>query len=514
MSKNLGKKITINSTLGVVFKVLTLVLSLLSRYAFVRWLSEELLGIQGLYSNLLQMLSMADFGIYAVMLYTLYEPLATGNTKKLAALMRLFKRLYFVIAGVVLLLGALMIPVLPYVVTPNLLSLAELVKYYLFFLMNTVLSYLGAYKSTLLIADQKGYIVNTILFVSNTARVIVQIVMLYLTQNFTVYLSVMLFSTILNNLILTWMANYQYPELKREKEEIDLTDIKKSLIEKTKAVFLYRIGGTLIDSTDNVLISIIIGTVTVGYYSNYSIITTNMFDLVGVLSQAYMTGIGNHSVQATVAEKKESFYSMLLVYFLLGTAILCGVLTVMNDFIFLWLQQEQYILSQGFVTVLAVRLFLDIILSPNWTFREAQGLFNETKMIRLCTAGLNVVLSIVLGKLFGLAGIIGATAISKVCTTLWYEPKVICGKVFNESVKSYWKLWFKLAIAALCSLAISAGLAIWWDVCIENSILRILCKGICCIIVAIGTYAILVLNEKQYGDLANNIKQKIKKRFK
>lgn len=509
MKENYGKKILTNSGLGILFKIMTLVLSLLSRYVFVFFLSDEHLGIQGLYTNLLSVLSMADFGINAVMIYMLYEPLATQDTKKLAALMQLFRRLYWAIAGVIFLLGALIIPLLPYVVTENLLSTEELVQYYLFFLANSAISYLGAYKSTLLIADQKGYLVNAILFISNTIRVIAQIVALYLTRNFIVYLIVMLLSTVLNNIILTWIANRQYPVAKKE-EAINLSDVKKGLIEKTKAVFLYRIGGTLIDSTDNILISILVGTVTVGYYSNYSIITTNLFALVGVVSQAFMTGIGNRSVQADVAEKKEVFYSMMLVYFFLGTTVLCGILSVMNDFVTVWLQQEQYVLSQGFVAVIAIRLFLDIILSPNWAFREAQGLFNEAKTIRLCTAALNFILSVALGKICGLIGIIGATAVSKVCTTLWFEPRVICKKVFNESTRSYWKLWFKLIATTLCAVAPSIGLTMWLDTCIQNSILKILVKGIGSVTAVIGTYAVLVLQEKQYSDLARSIKNKMR----
>ena len=510
MNNNYGKKILTNSALGILFKIMTLVLSLLSRYAFVFFLSDEHLGIQGLYTNLLSVLSMADFGINAVMIYMLYEPLATQDKKKLAALMRLFRRLYWAIAGVVLLVGALLIPLLPYVVTENLLSTEELIKYYLLFLANSAISYLGAYKSTLLIADQKGYFVNAILFASNTIRVVGQIAALYLTRDFIVFLFVMLFSTVLNNIILTWIANRQYPAIKEEKEKVDLSNTKKRLIEKTKAVFLYRIGGTLIDSTDNILISILVGTVTVGYYSNYSIITTNLFALVSVVSQAYMTGIGNRSVQADMAEKKEAFYAMMLVYFFLGTVVLCGILSVMNDFIIIWLQQEQYVLSQGFVAVIAIRLFLDIILSPNWAFREAQGLFNEAKTIRICTAALNLALSIVLGKLIGLIGIIGATAVSKVCTTLWFEPRVICKKVFNESTASYWKLWFKLIAATTCAVALSIGMTMWLDTCIQNSILKILAKGISSTIAVIGTYALLVFQEKQYSGLARSIKDKIK----
>ena len=200
---------------------------------------------------------------------------------------------------------------------------------------------------------------------------------------------------------------------------------------------------------------------------------------------------------------------MLLVYFFLGTAVLCGILSVMNDFMIVWLKQEQYVLSQGFVAVVAIRLFLDIILSPNWVFREAQGLFNEAKIIRLCTAALNVVFSIVLGSHLGLIGIIMATAISKVCTTLWFEPGVICKKVFRESTRDYWKVWLKLIAATACAVTISIGVTMALDACIQNKILEIMVKGISSVIAVIGVYAVFITTEKQYSDLAKKIKEKI-----
>lgn len=489
MEQTVGKKISKNTVLGILFKVLSMVLALASRAVFVRFLSEEYLGINGLYTNILSVLSMADLGVHAVMIYVLYEPLKHGDHPRLAALVRLFRRIFYGIAAVILLMGCVLIPGLPWLVKGSCLSSAELVKYYLLFLIHTACSYLGTYKSTLLIADQKAYYVNAVQFASNAAKILAQIGVLYLTRNYTLYLYAMIAGTLANNAVLTVLTERMYPQLKAQKETADLSDVKPMLYQRTKSVFLYRIGGTLTDSTDNILISVLIGTVAVGYYSNYNMLATTIFGLLGVLSQACMTGIGSLSVDAGSREKEAAFYKLTDGYFYIGTVLLCGMLCVTNDFIQIWLQKENYILSQGFVTVLAVRLFFDVILSPNWIFRESQGLFDEAKNIRLVASGYNLVLSVILGMLWGMTGIIAATTVSKLLSTFWYEPRVICRAVFGKSVKEYWLHWIRLAGLAACAVVLCCGAAFWLHHRIGSLLLRFLVKGVTAVLLTTGVFA-------------------------
>ena len=490
MNQTVGKKISKKTRLGIRVKVLNMVLALSSRTVFVRFLSEQYLGINGLYTNILSVLAMADLGIHAVMIYVLYEPLKHGDDLHLAALVRLFRRIFYLIAGVIFLLGCGLIPVLPWLVKGSYLTTAELVKYYLLFLIHTSCSYLGTYKSTLLIADQKGYYVNAIHFAANAAKILVQIGVLYITRNYTLYLCTMIASTLANNGVLTILTNRLYPQLKAANEDVDVSDVKPMLYQKTKSVFLYRIGGTMTDSVDSILISVMIGTAAVGHYSNYNLIATTIFGLLGVLSQACMTGIGSLSVDAGSREKEAAFYKLTDGYFYIGTVLLCGMLCVTNDFVHIWLRQENYILSQGFVTVLAIRLFFDVILSPNWIFRESQGLFDEAKNIRLIASGYNLVLSVLLGTVWGMTGIIAATTISKLLSTFWYEPRIICREVFGKSAREYWIHWIKLAGLALSAVALCCVAAYRLNSWIPSPALRFLSKGMTSVLLTTGIYAV------------------------
>lgn len=509
MKQSIGKSVSKNTVLGVICRVLLMVLSFVSRSVFVHFLSSTYLGINGLYTSILSVLTMADMGVNTVMLYVLFEPLANGDEVRVASLVSYFKKIFMGIAGAIFALGTLLIPILPYIVSENTLSYGELVGYYIIFLTDTVLSYFGSYKSTLLIADQKGYYVNIITVASNLMRVIIQIAVLWLTHSFICYLIIMLLGTGINNIILTIAANHYYPILKDRNRRVDVSYVKPVLIEKTKSVFLYRVASTLTETTDNILISTMIGTIVVGYYSNYSVITTSLFAFINVLSQAFMAGVGNYSVNATNQEKKQTFYRMILIYFFIGATVLCGMLCVTNDLVLFWLRQKQYVLGYDFVAVISIRLFFDIIISPDWVFREAQGLFNEAKTIRIWCAVLNLILSIIFGKIWGLIGIIAATTVAKILTTVWFEPKIICSAVFKESTGEYWKTWTKLILLTIFAIAVTVPVSFYLNGFITHLLLRFLVKGCLCVIVVTAAFYTFTVLDKQYADVPQIIIRKL-----
>ena len=158
-------KLVKNTALGILFKILTIAFTFVNRTLFIRVLGEQYLGINGLCSNVLSVLSLADLGVNSVLMFFLYEPLVHRDEKKLSTLIAYFRKVYFAIAGIVLVVGLSLIPFLPYLVKGADLSKTELILYYVLFLINTCCSYLAVYKSTMLIADQSAYIVNTVNFV-------------------------------------------------------------------------------------------------------------------------------------------------------------------------------------------------------------------------------------------------------------------------------------------------------------------------------------------------------------
>ena len=172
-----------------------------------------------------------------------------------------------------------------------------------------------------------------------------------------------------------------------------------------------------------------------------------------------MTSLGNYSVDADVEKKEMVFRSSMLIYAGIAAFSASCIVCMMNDFMTIWLKDEHYLLSDAFVWVLGFKVFIDIITSPNWTFRESTGLFKEVRWIMFLAAVINLILSVVLAKILGLAGIIIATSISKIVTLFWYEPRTFYKKVFHKPLTRYWKYQVELIAVCVISVIVSAEIS-------------------------------------------------------
>ena len=141
MEKGRTKRSIINIGFNFANQIITLALSFISRTVFIHTLGVEYLGINGLFTDVLGILSMADLGFNTAMVYSFYKPLAENDIKKLTALTTYYKRVYNIIAAVITVVGLLITPFLDLIVkTENEIPLLKV--YYLFSLAGVVISYL------------------------------------------------------------------------------------------------------------------------------------------------------------------------------------------------------------------------------------------------------------------------------------------------------------------------------------------------------------------------------------
>lgn len=440
-----------NAILSISFQLVLFILTFATRSIFINLLGQEYLGINGLFSNVLSFLSLADLGINSVLLFALYKPISENDISKVKTLVLFSKKVYRIIAISIYLIGILVIPFLSYIVNGSSLPLQELKIYFFLYLLNTVFSYLVVYKSTLINADQNMHIIKFCDFISSFLVQIIQIVLLSYTRNYFLYLLVLVSFTLIKNIILSFIANKIYPFLK-EKDVYPLSNIeKKSIFSNVKSIFLYRVSAMIMNSTDNILISIILGTLVVGYYSNYLLIVSAINTFIALLTQSIIASLGNFNSKKKPSEKLKIFRTLLLVFYFIGAVCSCCFLTMFNDFIYLWIghNNNSYILSSFDVVAITFNFFISCVLNPVWMFRETTGQFKQVKYIMCLAALLNILLSIFLGYFLGLGGIIISTAISKLLTLFWFEPKKLFKNIFCHSVSKYWLWVFKLFLISL-----------------------------------------------------------------
>lgn len=463
------------------YQMISLVMSFISRTIFLQVLGVGYLGINGLFNDVLSMLNMAELGFGTAMTFSMYKPLAEKDYDTLAGLTNFYKKVYRIIAATILTVGVALLPFLPHLI--NLEQDIPLIEvYYLIFLMCNVASYLVTYKTTVLYADQKNYLMLQHGAVWHVAEVCAMLLVLYISRNYLLYLLTQLVFVYGRNFYMSRLACKHYPYLNRK---IKLPKERtKGIFKDVGSAFLYKISNVLLTATDNTLISILISTEMVGFFSNYQMIIGKLSSLVGTLFTSLIASLGNLIAKENEERRYGVFQSMQSLSLIISTFCVTCLLLLEEDFIRIWLG-EKYVLSTFALLAIVFNFYFTVSTKPVTTFREAAGLFRKTKFIMLWTAALNIGLSIVLGKVIGLAGIILATSLSKLLTCFWYEPKLLFNDYFKKPCKIYFIEMLKGTLGILISVGI-AWLATMW--LIPTSWLELILKGV---IVAIASVAVI-----------------------
>lgn len=507
MEASRTKRVTQNITYNVVSQILSLLLSFISRSVFIYYLGVEYLGINGLFSDVLNLLSLADLGFTTAMTFSFYKPLAEKDYKKMAGLSSFYRKIYLVIAIAVTVIGLALIPFLGYIVNVE-NEIPHLTIYYLLSLAGVVVSYVCVYKTAVITADQKGYIVTKITMITSVVKTILQIIILVLYRNYIAYLVIGVVVNLLNNLIASIVAEKHYPFI-RDNYELSKEE-KKSIWNNISSMFIYKASSVMLNATDNILISIIVSTAMVGYYSNYLMLQTKVTMFYSLIFTSMTASIGNLIVREKAEKKYEIFNCQQIVSFIIcGIVIPCYVLLV-NDFINIWLGEE-FVLSIGLTFIIGLNMYLGCVLQPLWSYREATGLYRKTKWAMLSCGILNIVLSVILGLVMGISGILLASALSRLMTYIWYEPKLLFKEYFNLKPWGYYldiikNVGFIFALIFIFEL-------LFRNVAIDN-ILMWLIKAIIIGIVSTITMYLIYRNTQGYKILKERFLNKVIRKVK
>ena len=464
----------------LISQVASIALKFVSRTIFIYILGVEYLGINGLFSEVLQMLSLADLGFGTAMVYSMYKPLAEHDEKRLTQLTALYKKIYTIIAITITVIGIALVPFLKYLVNLD-EDIPYLYTYYLLYLANTVSSYLVVYKTCILTADQKNYLISKYNTIFNFISLIITTVILLLTHNFMAYLIAQVAVTYVNNFYVSHVAEKHYPYINNKVEKLPKEEGKK-IFQNVKSVFIYKAANTLVGSTDNTLISVLIGTITVGLYSNYCMIVNNITLFINIIFSSVTASIGNMVVEANTKKNYDVYRLMQFVSFGLSSVTITVTYLIINDLIGVWLGEE-FVLDPLVSIAIVMNMYFSVVLMPIWSYREATGMYLQTKYVMVATAIVNLVVSIALGRILGLAGILFATSIARISTYFWYEPRLLFKQFFGEKVWNYYKGIIKnivvtVIVMAICLLVFQRFVVMSWGTFIIKAIGVFVCASI------------------------------------
>lgn len=430
-----------NMLSGAISQVLAIFLSFVSRTIFLRYLSTEYLGINGLFSNILTILSFAELGIGNAMIFSMYKPLKDNDIQKLKKLMHFYKKSYRYIALVVAGLGLILVPFLKFFINspPNIKESLTII--YLLYLFNSVSTYLVSYKKSIIIADQNSYIVIISQNIFNIIQLIAQSIILIITQNFILYLCLQIISNLLNNIIISYVAEKMYPylnepvnaKLSKEESKLIFTDIK--------ALTISKLAGVVANGTDNIIVSRMLGLTSVGLVSNYSMIINAINGICWSFFSGVTASIGNLNTEKNINHRIEIFNQLFLSAYWMYSFICVSLLVLLNPFISLWIGTD-FLVDNFTVFSLVLIIYVSGVNYPCFVFRTTLGFFDQVKYAYVFSAILNLILSIILGKTIGLAGVFLATSLSRLVTSEVADGFYVYEHGLELSSKKYFSKYY------------------------------------------------------------------------
>ena len=449
------------------------------RVVFVRTLSADYLGVGGLFTNILSMLSLAELGVASAIGYALYKPIVDEDHKKITSLMQFYKRAYWFIGTIVALIGIAIMPFLNVIIQnpPNIKENLYLI--YILYLATTVFSYFWSYKATLFSAMQRNYIVTGYNYIITIVQSILQIIYLLLTHSYLGYLIIRMVTMMLYNIWISYKADRDYPYIKDKNYDPLSKNEKKTLFINVKALAINKISGVLVNSTDNIAITFFNGISTTGIASNYLLLSNMLGTIEGLVFNALTGSVGN--LNASVDDEgKYSFFKVLNLanFWLFGWAAI-GMTFVSGDLVHL-LFGEKYVLPQYIPLLIAINAYSVGMLQASYVYKSTLGLFRYGQYLLFFTGIINIFLDVVLGKRWGIVGIYLATLFARAVTNLWYEPYAVYRYGLHKSPLLY--LYRYIRFTAVLTIT---GIICWFSCsfCCFSLLTNLIIKFMICVTV-------------------------------
>lgn len=454
-SEGRKQNLTKNVGMSVVTQIVILVASFVNRTIFIKTLGAEYLGVEGLFTSILNVFSLAELGIGTAIIYNLYAPIANNDYVKARQYISLYSKAYNIIICIIGGIGVMLIPFLRQIVKADDLTIdVNIYVVYILFLLNAVSSYFLANKQAILTVNQKQRTVSFIQTIVRIPSIVIECFILIFVRNYYLFLCVKVLGNYVTAIIISIEAKKRYPTLcEKEKTKLDSQEVK-AVKKNVWALFIRKIGGVVLSSTDNIIINTYISTIMVGIYSNYVMIVAAVKQMITLAFQSMAASIGNF-VATNTKDKTEKLFGVyaFAIYFIYGAC--CVILyTLLNKFILL-LWGESYVLSKITVFVIVLDFFIyGFEVSIN-SFRDTTGNFVKGKYRAIFSALVNVILSLILGKYYGVSGIIFATVLSRVFVSAWYDPYVLYRYFFKKSPKKYYAkaVLYIVSVMLVCLLS-------------------------------------------------------------
>lgn len=428
-----------NTVASVIFKIVYILSQFVLRTVFIYTLGNEYVGISGLFTDILSVLSLMEMGLDVSMVYALYKPLAEDDHVRISALLKFYKKVFNWCGVIVIIIGVSCVPFLRYIMKgePNIVEDIRLI--FMMYVFTSAFSYFLIYKSILLRANQRSRLISKWSSIIQILECIIEVVLILLFKMFFIYLIVRFIMSVVRNVILSYISTKEYSQYFQnnsgslEKEEV------KYLVKNIMCLTAYNLSGVAINSTSSIFISVFVGTIEIAIIGNFTLIVNSVRAAIEQIVNVSKPSIGNLAATSSIRQQELVFERMNFISFYIACFCTVCFYTLLNLFVGdIWLDPK-YEISNNVIAILSINFYIAIMVFPVESFRTANGLFIQGWFRPIVMAIMNIVLGFLLGKEWGVLGIFLAITISRLSTQVWFDSYLVYKIVFNKKPWKYYR---------------------------------------------------------------------------
>lgn len=464
-------------------KMMLIVFGILGRRFVIQYLGNDVNGLNSLFASIIAVLSIADLGIASAITYCMYEPIVKGENEKVAALYGLFKKLYTRIGLFMLAAGLVITPFLPAIAKGN--SRSDMQIAFILWLVATVLGYFNSARCSLISAYKDDYITTSVNFAGVVLQYIIQFAACIFARSYIIYMTAFIISTVIQMVVIYVISEKKHGDITALHVKPD-KELEKEVRKNVGATFFHRAGDAVVNASDSMIISSLIGVITLGKYMNYATIIQHMTDVLRQVFRPLQSILGHVNVLSSKEEKLRYFNFFFDMNFMLGIIFFLGFYAASDDLVALVFGRGLKI-DKTILIIVTIDFFLQFMRECNILFRGATGAFYYDRHVPIIEAAVNVVLSIALGQRFGIAGVLGATIITVLVLRHTTEPYVVLARgiganPYPHMLKAFGSFGLFCILLFITDHLMAGGPASFSRM-MENGCISLLVSGVTCLII-------------------------------
>lgn len=492
---------------ALINKATAIIFPFVIRTIILYYLGTEYAGLSSLFTSVLQILSLSELGIGSAIVFSMYKPVAEGNTDEINALLKLYRGFYYIIGIVILIMGIALVPFIPKLINGEYPQDINLYALYLIYLSNTVISYfLFAYKTSVLNAFQRSDIESNLTTVINIGMYILQIITLIVFRNYYLYIIWLPIATIFINVLRSYIVDKQYPEVCCAGEVS--SEVKHDIFKRVGALIGHQLSGTVNCSLDNIVVSAFLGLKVVAQYGNYYYIVSALSGVMQVTFNALTASIGNSLIKESKKKNLADFYDLQYVNSWIVGWMCITMICIYQDFMKLWAGSD-LLFSFDIVVLFVIYFYSWQIRRTVLTYKNACGMWWADKVKPYVSVITNLILNFSLVQVWGIYGVMLSTIVCYIFIEAPWETHALFKEYFKQGTSKYWKNVLMYTSLTVALIIVTLGVCSFVRV---NAILSILIKGIICVILPNVLWILCTCRSSGFNRVQGVAKKIIKKK--